>query len=31
MKNQGTNLFFTDIDKINEKMLNELENDKLHK
>ena len=31
MKRQGTNLFFTDIDKIKEKMLNELENDKLHK
>ena len=31
MKSQGTNLFFTDIDKIKEKMLNELENDKLHK
>ena len=31
MKRQGTNLFFTDIDKIKEKMLNGLENDKLHK
>ena len=31
MKRQGINLFFTDIDKIKEKMLNELENDKLHK
>lgn len=31
MKNQGINLFFTDIDTIKEKMINELENDKLHK
>ena len=31
MKRQGINLFFTDIDKIKEKMLNALENDKLHK
>lgn len=31
MKRQEINLFFTDIDKIKEKMLNELENDKLHK
>ena len=31
MKNQGRNLFFTDIDTIKEKMINELENDKLHK
>lgn len=30
-KNNGYKIYSTDIDKIKEKMLNELENDKLHK